>query len=181
MEWSDVVLVVGVGVALWTFLPRHIRHTLRSGLEPTVIIMADTVRAAVGRVWPAIVGGLYRVLIGRSVELSDDGALVAPVSLPVSEPKLNNEIAETPRPVGEIHAESFTLGINTAVARMVAARKVGLTDGVKIGADAKSGERYQKHSREIQEIVKDLEDRYPRRTPEQENMRKALGIGKPPA
>jgi hypothetical protein len=53
-----------------------------------------------------------------------------------------------------------------------------LTDAVKIGADAKSGEKYQKRSRDIRAAVDKLQDRFPQRTPEQDKLRNELGIAK---
>jgi len=90
--------------------------------------------------------------------------------------KRTSETAETPQRVGEIHAESFTLGETTTLARLIVAGKLGLTDAVKIGADAKSGEKYQKRSREIKAAVDQLQEKYPGRTSEQEQTRKELGL-----
>lgn len=90
----------------------------------------------------------------------------------------NSEIAETPQRVAEIQAESFTLGETTALARLVVAGKVGLTDAVKFGAEAKSGEKYQRRSREVKAIVDRLQNKYPHGTPEQERLRRELGLSK---
>lgn len=89
----------------------------------------------------------------------------------------NSETDEIPQRVGEIHAESFTLGETTALARLVAAGKLGLTDAVKTGADAKSGEKYQRRSRDIKVMVDRLQQKYPHITPEQEALRKQLKLG----
>lgn len=81
---------------------------------------------------------------------------------PLLPDETNYEIDETPQRVAEIRAESFTLGETTALARLVVAGKLGLTDAVKIGADAKSGEKYQRRSREIKAEVERLkEPQYP--------------------
>lgn len=89
----------------------------------------------------------------------------------------NSETAETPQRVGEIQRESFTLGETTALARLVASGKLGLTDAVKIGADAKSGEKYQRRTRDIKAAVESMTEKYPQRTPEQEALRKQLKLG----
>lgn len=90
--------------------------------------------------------------------------------------KQNAETAETPRPVAENSAEVITFGETQALARLIVAGKLGLTDAVKIGADAKSGEKYQRRSREIKAAVDQLREKYPQRTPEQEQLRKELGL-----
>lgn len=99
--------------------------------------------------------------------------------VPIYAAKLNAETTETPQRVAENSGETFTFAETQALARLVAAGKLGLTDAVKIGADAKSGEKYQKRSQEIKAAVAQLQEKYPRQTPEQTQLRKELGIGKP--
>ncbi len=84
----------------------------------------------------------------------------------VSLGETNSETAETARRVAEMQAESFTLGETTALARLVAAGEIGLTAAVKIGADAKSGEKYSRRSRQIKAAVEQLQQSYPPLTPE---------------
>lgn len=88
----------------------------------------------------------------------------------------NNESGETPQWVAETRAESFTLGETEALARLVVSGKLGLTDAIKIGADAKSGEKYQRRSREIKARAEAMKDKYPQTTPEQKKAREALGL-----
>ena len=71
------------------------------------------------------------------------------------------ETAETPQPVAQNPSESITLGETQALARLVASGKIGLTEAVKIGAGAKSGERYQKRSSEIKAELKRIENHFP--------------------
>jgi cell division protein FtsB len=97
---------------------------------------------------------------------------------PFSAGETNAETAETPHLNAETVAETFTLGEIEALARLVAAGKLGLTEAVKIGADAKSGERYQQRSRAIKARVEDLRDKYPQRTSDQETKRRELGLSK---
>jgi hypothetical protein len=177
MDWGDVLTVLLVIVALWTFLPRHFRQSLRAGLEPAVIALADAVREGAHVAAKYVTALAYRVLIGRDITSIEHAP--EPIESPVFEAKLNSETAETLRPVAETDTESFTFGATTALARLVAAGKVGLTDAVKIGADAKSGEKYQKRSREIKAAVDRLQTKYPHMTPEQAALRKELGIEKP--
>lgn len=93
---------------------------------------------------------------------------------PVLVAKLTSETTETPQRVAENTAQTFTFAETQALARLVAAGKLGLTDAVKIGADAKSGEKYQKRSQEIKAAVAQLQEKYRELTPEQEAMRQQL-------
>src|SRR6266540_2569281 len=94
----------------------------------------------------------------------------------VSPKETNHEPAETPQRVAEMQAESFTFGETAALARLVAAGKLGLTDAVKIGAGAKSGEKYQKRSREIKAAVAQLQQKYRPLTPDQQALREQLDL-----
>lgn len=81
---------------------------------------------------------------------------------PVSLDEINPETAETPQLDAETRNELITFGENAAIARLVASGAIGLTEGVKIGAAAKSGEKYQKRTRQIkQEVEKLKEPEYP--------------------
>jgi hypothetical protein len=88
--------------------------------------------------------------------------------------KLTAETAETPQRVAENTSETFTFAETQALARLVAAGKLGLTDAVRIGADAKSGEKYQKRSQEIKAAVAQIQEKYRELTPEQEAVRAQL-------
>lgn len=110
----------------------------------------------------------YKVLLwldARKGMSSDNEWLSVSITTPIqplSPDETNPEIGETPQRIAEIRAESFTLGETEALARLVASGKLGLTDAVKIGADAKSGEKYQRRSREIKAEVERLkEPQYP--------------------
>lgn len=80
----------------------------------------------------------------------------------VSSAEINNETDETAPSFAETQAELICLGETQALARLIIEEKIGLTDAVKIGAAAKSGEKYQKRSREIKAEVERLkEPKYP--------------------
>src|SRR5262245_40604517 len=85
--------------------------------------------------------------------IGDDRPRATDVDAPVLAAETNTETAETSPPATETLVESFYLGETTALARLVAAGAVGLTVAIKIGADAKSGEKYQKRSRDIKAMV----------------------------
>jgi hypothetical protein len=97
---------------------------------------------------------------------------------PVSPAKANAETAETPQLDVETRAEIFCFGETVALARLVAAGKVGLTDAVKIGAEAKSGEKYQRRSRQIKQAVEQLKQKFGPLTHEQQATREQLELPK---
>jgi hypothetical protein len=90
----------------------------------------------------------------------------------VSPEKTNSETAETPHLDAETENELISFGETQALARLIAAGKLGLTEAVKIGADAKSGEKYQKRSREIKEELARISG--PQFLPLDENKRPVL-------
>lgn len=80
---------------------------------------------------------------------------------PVSPHFVTSEIAETPDSDAETEAEKISFAETQtaeALARLIIDNKLNLTDAVKIGFGAKSGERYQKYSR----LVKEARDRLDR-------------------
>jgi hypothetical protein len=70
----------------------------------------------------------------------------------------NFETDETPQRVAENRAELICFGETEALARLIVAEKIGLTDAVKIGAAAKSGEKYQRRSQDIKAAVERLKE-----------------------
>jgi hypothetical protein len=76
----------------------------------------------------------------------------------ISSNETNSEIDETPRVDAETQNELITFGENLAIARLVASGAIGLTEGVKTGAGAKSGEKYQKRTRQIKAEVEKLKE-----------------------
>lgn len=73
----------------------------------------------------------------------------------------SDEMVETPRSIAENSEELICFGENQALARLVAAGKIGLTEAVKIGAGAKSGAKYQRRSAGIKAAIEALENHYP--------------------
>lgn len=104
------------------------------------------------------------------LEIDDDRAL--------SRSETNTVNADTARRVAEKETALFHSGENTAIARLIVAGVVKLTEGVKEGTGKRSGDAYSKRTKEIQAIIKDIEDRYPQRTPEQEALRQQLRLEK---
>jgi hypothetical protein len=94
----------------------------------------------------------------------------------LSQAETNRETADNLRWVAEREDELFHSGENLAIARLIAAGVVKLTEGVKEGTGKRSGDAYSKRSKEIQALVKELRDKYPQRTPEQEAARESLRL-----
>lgn len=62
--WGILLMVC---VALWTFVPRHIRHTLRSGLAPAVVVISETVLDLASMAGKVLTQFAYRGLLGVPV------------------------------------------------------------------------------------------------------------------
>lgn len=99
-----------------------------------------------------------------------------PANRALSPAETNDETNETLQVDAEIYDDIFHSGENMAIARMISEGVVKLTEGVKSGTGKRSGDAYSKRSREIQALVKAMQDKYPNRTPEQEQARREIGI-----
>lgn len=64
MEWADLITITLVLVALWTFIPRHIRVALRSGLAPAVVVLSESVLSVASIGVKALTHVAYRGLLG---------------------------------------------------------------------------------------------------------------------
>lgn len=79
-----------------------------------------------------------------------------------SSAETNSETTEMLQRVAETEEAIFHSGENTAIARLIAAGVVKLTEGVREGTGKRSGDAYSKRSKEIQAIVKQMkEPEYP--------------------
>lgn len=96
-----------------------------------------------------------------SISADESSALESAYKERISEPKTNLAYVEIPQPVAEIAPESITLGETRALARLVLADKIGLTEAVKIGAGAKSGAKYQRRSADLKAEIERQRNRYP--------------------
>lgn len=67
MELQDLITIALVLLCVWTFIPRHIRVALRSGLEPAVATLADAARDVSRVVAKVITHVAYRGLLGEPV------------------------------------------------------------------------------------------------------------------
>lgn len=68
---------------------------------------------------------------------------------------------EIPQRVAEIEPEKITLLESQILARLVISGEVGLTKAIQIGAGVKSGKRYQKYSRLVQQEIERQRNHYP--------------------
>lgn len=120
--------------------------------------------------------GKWQSLMSRSAGAAVSAGRFDADDRPVSPAETNSETDETLQHKAETNREMFTFGETEALARLIVANRIGLTDAVKIGANAKSGEKYQRRSREIKAAVERLQNKYPRMTPEQQAARQAIGL-----
>lgn len=189
MEWSDLATIVFVLVALWTFLPRRFRHAIRSGLEPAVIVMADSVRTLVRAVWPRFVELLYTVLVGQQsvmvnagAHAAQESAAVAPVvttstitTAPIVTPNneyngelSNSEFEATARTIAVLYQAGIVTNLSKAICKAY---------GCSVQAASKPDSTYQ---RALRAVNKRLPKNGPtfNLTPEQQRLREELGLSK---
>lgn len=148
------------GLALAMIAPRP------SYAVGAVVIIAIIRHSPLARGLADSVPGWLLVVIlpgARNMSIPDEDAeaLESAYQTRISEPKTNLEMDEIPQPVAENRDELICFGETIALARLVAAEQIKLTEAVKVGAAAKSGPKYQKRSREIKKQVEALRDRYP--------------------
>lgn len=99
MDVSDLLLLALILMALWTFVPRHVRRALRSGAEPAVIALADLARVGIYHALRGLRFVGYRWLLGVSVpgeservlSSRDDATADEPVRI-VAEPPDTNAV-----------------------------------------------------------------------------------------
>jgi len=99
----------------------------------------------------------------RDMSIADDESseLESAYKGRISGENSTSETDEIPQPVAEKPAKIITLGESEVLARLVLAKKIGLTEAVQIGAAAKSGERYQQNSKLVKAAIDRLADHYP--------------------
>jgi hypothetical protein len=76
----------------------------------------------------------------------------------VSRGETNYETAETYQPVEETESQKIHFAeteVARALARLILAEKVGLTDAVKVGCGKKSGEAYQRASAQVKAAIEE--------------------------
>lgn len=128
------------------------------------IVAVLVVPAAIIRAWfPVIRERVAGVLMSRSAGVRSYPLSASDRRFTAVSPAERNSETDKPAPAPvETQAELICLGETRALARLIVEEKIGLTDAVKIGAGAKSGEKYQKRSREIKAEVERLkEPEYP--------------------
>lgn len=91
-DWAIVGLIL---LALWTFVPRHLRHAIQSGLGPSIDAAAQEIRGAIragGRLLTALA---YRGLLGVPIPGSvKDSGIDAPIQ-PIPGPPQSSEITSS--------------------------------------------------------------------------------------
>ena len=108
---------------------------------------------------------------------ADDQASAGAVSLA----KLNSENGETMQHNAESASETITLGERERIeaetlARLVLSDIIGVTDAVRIGMQAKSGDKYSRKTRLLQAEIARQKTKYPDRSAEQKDARERLQL-----
>lgn len=154
-------------------------------MEPPQIVFIGIVLLIIAYLFLRVIGFVarryVRIVPDEQIVMSSAVVVTAPrtdlrsaTEDDVSPAETNPETAETPHTSAETVAETFTLGETTALARLIVAEKIGLTDAVKIGAGVKSGEAYQKRSRQIKAAVEQLKKKYPDASPTEQAIINAI-------
>jgi hypothetical protein len=164
--------LVGVCCAIW------MRHPQLAIIGCSILIIVRHSRLIAGALSIGLPEWLGLILLPggyiMSISPPDDNALLESQKAADLAAIDTSESSEIKQSVAEIHAESFYLGETVAIARLVADGALGLTEGVKIGGAAKSGAKYQKRTKAVQAEIERITNRYPQRTPEQEEQRAIL-------
>ena len=85
---------------------------------------------------------------------------LAPAETAISDTEYTDQSAEISQPVAENARELIELGETAAIARLIVAGHINLTEGVKVGAGAKSGSKYQRRSRQVKAEVERIQNHY---------------------
>ncbi len=182
MDVGDLVTIILIFVALWTFIPRHIRHALKSGLEPSIIVLSDAIRELTHYGWKLFTHIIYRLLIGHYpddnviVNQSDDDADYVDIAPVATTPQNNNNGIATPA----MDSNALLLQAKAeSLAKMVKAGKIGETDGIKLifeVSPSSSNPRYIAARAALKTALEKLDNPYPHRTAEQAETRNVLGL-----
>lgn len=181
MDLEGWGILIMVSVALWTFIPRHIRHALRSGLAPAVVVLSETVLDVVSVAGKALTHVAYRGLLGvpvppdvivKSEEVEEEELEIAP---PATTLQNNNNGVAMPA------TDNNDLLLAEKLAIMVREGKIGETAGIKLFfgvSPSSTSPRYIAARAALKAAQAKLNNPYPRMTPEQQRVRDVLGLGK---
>jgi hypothetical protein len=184
MDLQDLITIALVLACVWTFIPRHLRRALRSGLEPAVITLADVVRDVSRVAGKALTHAAYRGLLGepvpeaitvKSKEVEEKIEDVAPTA--TKQQNNNNAIAT---PATDDNALLFQQRARD-LALAVHAKKIGETAGIKLYfgvSPSSTSPAYIAARAALKVELAKLDPPKFRRTPEMENAREALGLNK---
>lgn len=195
MGWSDLITIAFVLLALWTFLPRHIRRTLRTGLGPTVIALADAVRKGAHIAGHIITVTAYRVLIGHDITSRPDQMeadtlpVVAPIvttptvaQQPIVTP--NNEyssgLSDSGRAAFETKAQTIAVLYDAGIITNVS-KAICKAYACSVQAASKPDSTYQMALKAVNRYVPQKGPQFRPLSPEQEAVREALGANNAPS
>jgi hypothetical protein len=191
MEWTDLITITLVIVALWTFIPRHIRAALRSGFAPAVVALSESVLSLASIGGKALTHVAYRGLLGVPIPPpvmvkwgEDEDDEPEPLSssdfpLPAAEePQTNRSLnlSELALNADEVAALQRMIDHNKTAAKPSKSSTIQAGFGVSRGGST----TYQRASMIYDALFGAPAPavRYRQRTPEQDALRQQLGISK---
>jgi len=148
------------GLALATTAPRP------SYAVGAVVILAIIRHSPLARGLADVVPGWLLVLVlpgayKMSISEDESRALESAYQGRILESESDEKYIEIPQPVAETSQEIITFAESEILAKLVIAGAIGLTEAVQIGAGAKSGKKYQKHSRLVKAAIERQQNHYP--------------------
>jgi hypothetical protein len=152
MELQDLITLLLLLACVWTFIPRHVRLAVRSGLSPSVAALAESLRIGTRIAANALTHLAYRGLLGVPIPI------IEPPDAPESEPARSVEIpppaAVEPHANGSQNPSELALNADevAAVARMIEHNKTAAkpskssTIRAGFGLSRGGGSKYQRAS-----------------------------------
>jgi hypothetical protein len=190
MDWGDVLLIALVSWALWTFIPRHIRRALRSGVSPAVVALSEAVLDMVSIAGKVLTHLAYKLLIGNVPMSSSvrDEEEIEPEPEPPRSDEFSLPAATEPRANGSANLAELQLNAAevAAIHRMIEHNKVSAkpskssTIQAGFGVSRGGSGAYTRASLIYDALfgVPVPAVKYRQRTPEQDALRQQLGISK---
>jgi len=190
MQMQDLITIALILLALWTFIPRHVRRAARSGLAPFLSVLLDTIHDAARVARSGLAHAAYRGLLGVPIpdavlaprienELVDAEPDVGDFPLPAAiEPQMEprTEPQELVLNATEVIAVARMIGHNKSAAKPSKSSTIAAGFGVSRGGSA----AYQRASVIYDALFGPPPPAivYRDRTPEQEALRKHLHLSK---
>lgn len=186
MQWSDLITITLVLLALWTFIPRHVRRAAWSGLAPGAAALLDSLHELATIARNAAAHVAYRGLLG--VPVPADGTHDDDEPEPLRSDEIPLPAAVEPPENRSVNLPELALNAIevAAVQRMIAHNKTAAkpskssTIHAGFGVSRGGSAAYTRASLIYDTLFGPPNPAvvYRERTPEQELLRKELGLRK---